>query len=87
VKHTDLLTDIRAGSFEKPQLIPECFDSSKMTTSLSPTTASGDRVGGRRPTASISFAAGTSGGITTNGAWGYGVIDSPIILIYSTPPA
>jgi phospholipase C len=26
------------------------------------------------------FAAGTSGGITTNGVWGYGVFDSPIIL-------
>ena len=26
------------------------------------------------------FAAGTSGGITTNGVWGYGVFDYPIIL-------
>jgi phospholipase C len=26
------------------------------------------------------FAAGTSGGITTNGVWGYGVFDHPIIL-------
>src|SRR5262249_57351280 len=33
------------------------------------------------------LAAGTSGGITTNGVWGYGVLDYPIVRYLLVPAA
>ena len=59
---------------------PSCRSTTACSTSSRSAATTSARCSGPTWPNRFYFAAGTSGGITTNGVWGYGVFDYPIIL-------